>query len=193
MADPRDSPRSPAAAKRLFVGLELPDACRRALAHVDHGVEGVRWVREDLLHVTLAFLGDVDAQREARFRASLPAVQVPAFTLRIVGVGAFGGSRPRIVWAGLSGGHPHLQRLHQQVSDAVRRAGLDSDPAPFHPHVTIGRVRSATRHALQPFLERHATTEFGTWTVSGVVLFRSVLSAQGPSYTVELRREFERA
>ena len=181
MPGPHDSPAAPPVARRLFIGLELPDEIRQALARLDHGVEGVRWVREELLHVTLAFLGDVDAGREARLRASLLAVHVPAFTLRVVGVGAFGGSRPRVVWAGLADGHPHLLRLHAQVTEAVQRAGLDPDPAPFHPHVTIGRTRAATRRALQPFLERYRDAEFGAWTVSSVALFSSVLSARGPA------------
>lgn len=185
-----DPAESRPATRRLFIGLELPEECRQALARLDHGVAGVRWVRDDLLHVTLEFLGEVDAEHEARLRDALLAVRVPAFTLAIAGVGTFGGSRPRVVWAGVRGGHPHLLMLHGQISDAVMHAGLAPDQGPFHAHVTIGRVRAATRSQLEPFLQRYHDAEFGAWTVSDVVLFRSVLSPKGPTYTVEQRQPF---
>jgi len=66
----------------------------------------------------------VDAAHEERLRETLATVQVPPFFLPIAGVGAFGGERPSVVWAGVGKGHPHLFALHQRIQDAVLQAEL---------------------------------------------------------------------
>jgi 2'-5' RNA ligase len=49
-------------------------------------------------------------------------------------------------------------------------------------------LKGISRAVLKPFLRRYAETEFGLWKVSEVTLFSSVLTPEGSSYTVELRR-----
>lgn len=172
---------------RLFIGLELPGDVREALSRIARDVPGARWVRPEQLHITLAFLGNVDAARQARLRDALQDVRLTPFALQLRGAGTFGGARPRVLWAGLVEVPAALRRLHADVSAAIQDAGLVADPAPFHPHVTLARLREGRRGDVQPFLDRHATTDFGGWQVTTFVLFRSVLSAQGSTYTVELR------
>ena len=175
--------------KRLFIGLELPASIRETLAALDPKIRGVRWLSAAQLHLTMSFLGDVAAENEARLRGALAAVHVPEFFLPIMSVGAFGGSRPTVVWAGVGKGHPHLFALHKHLQDAVLHAGLEADLRPFHPHVTIARVKNVARSALKPFLHRHAETEFGLVKIASFTLFSSVLSSEGATHTVELRGE----
>src|SRR5205814_1551639 len=128
-----------------------------------------------------------DATREEPLREALAAVHVPPFFLPIAGVGAFGGERPSVVWAGVGKGHPHLFALHRHIQDAVLHAGLEPDLRPFHPHVTLGRARGVSRAVLKPFLRRHADMEFDMCKVTGFTLFSSQLGAEGSVYTVEMR------
>ena len=176
--------------KRLFVGLELPGVSRRMLAELDPGIRGVRWLSADQMHLTMSFLGDVGSDSEERLRTSLMEIHVPAFFLPIQGVGAFGGTRPTVVWAGVGNGHPHLSALHKHIQDAVLRAGMEPDLRPFHPHITLGRAKSVSRESLQPFLRKHAGTEFDFWKITGFALFSSELSSEGAMHTVEMRRDF---
>jgi 2'-5' RNA ligase len=176
--------------KRLFIGLELPESCRETLAAIDPRLKGVRWLPAAQLHLTMSFLGDVDATREGQLREALAAVQVPAFFLPVEGVGTFGGERPTVVWAGVGKAHPHLFALHQHLQDAVLHAGLEPDLKPFHPHITLGRMRGVSRAVLKPFLRRYAETEFALVKVTGFTLFSSVLAPEGASYSVEMRTLF---
>jgi 2'-5' RNA ligase len=176
--------------KRLFIAIELPKACREELAALDPRIKGLRWLPQSQLHLTLSFLGDVDNEREEKLRAELTAVRLPEFFLTIRGMGAFGGHRPTVVWAGVGTGHPHLFALHHHLQDAVLRAKIEPDLRPFHPHVTLGRARGVSRASLLPLLRRHAETEFAMVKVSGFILCSSVLDPEGAVYTVELRREF---
>jgi RNA 2',3'-cyclic 3'-phosphodiesterase len=178
-------------AKRLFVGLELPSSCKRALVALDPHLTGLRWLPEEQLHLTLSFIGDVVAPAEDRLHEALREVRVPPFFLPLRGVGAFNArGRPSVVWAGVGKGHPHLFALHRHIQDAILHAGLEPDLKPFHPHVTIGRGKGISQQALQPFIRSHAETEFGLIKVTGFALYSSVLTAAGAIHYVELSQEF---
>jgi 2'-5' RNA ligase len=175
--------------KRLFVGLEIPESSKVALNKIDPRVRGLRWLPPEQLHLTMSFIGEVDAEHEERLRETLAAVRVSSFFLPIAGVGAFGGERPSVVWAGVGKGHPHLFALHQHIQDAVLHAGLEPDLKPFHPHITLGRARSVSRAMLKPFLRRYADTEFDQWKVTTFTLFSSRLAPEGSIYTAEMQQE----
>ncbi|MES2573028.1 MAG: RNA 2',3'-cyclic phosphodiesterase [Verrucomicrobiota bacterium] len=179
--------------KRLFVGLEIPESCQQILADLDPGIKGVRWLPPEQIHLTMSFLGEVPRSEETKVREALSEVHVPPFFLPIEGVGSFGGGRPSVVWAGVGRGHPHLFALHKHIQDALLRAGLTPDLRPFHPHITIGRVKGVSGAMLQPFLRKHAGSEFGLWQVTGFTLFSSVLTMEGAIHRVEMRRDFAAA
>jgi len=177
--------------KRLFVGLELPSSCKTALLALDPHLSGLRWLPQEQLHLTLTFLGDVEAPAEDRLREALREVRVPPFFLPLRGVGVFNSrGRPSVAWAGVGQGHPHLFALHRRIQDAVLCAGLEANLKPFHPHVTIGRAKGISQQTLQPFLRSHAETEFGLVRVTGFELYSSVLAAGGATHRVEMRQEF---
>jgi 2'-5' RNA ligase len=177
--------------KRLFVGLELPSSCKLALVALDPHLTGLRWLLEEQLHLTLSFIGDVQALAEVGLREALREVRVPPFFLPVCGVGVFESrGRPSVVWAGVGKGHPHLFTLHRRIQDAVLHAGLEADLKPFHPHVTVARAKGISRQSLQPFLRSYAETEFGLVKVTGFALFSSVLAPEGATHRVEMRQEF---
>ena len=177
--------------KRIFIGLELPPACKATLVALDPGLRGLRWLPAEQLHLTLSFLGEVAVSKIDALREALDAVRVPPFFLPLHGIGAFNArGQPSVVWVGVGQGHPHLFALHRHVQDAVLQAGLEPDLRPFHPHVTVGRAKGISRTALQPFLRRHAAVEFDLFKVTGFVLYSSTLSAEGATYRIEFRRQF---
>ncbi len=175
-------------AKRLFFGLELPAVCRETLSRIDPHLPRVRWGKPDNFHLTLSFLGDVTPDAEERLRSTLLEVSVPPFFLPIRGVGTFGGTRPKAIWAGVGTGHPHLFALHKHLQDAVLRAGLDADLRAFHPHITLARPREISGAMLRPFLRAHADSEFGMWEVRDFILHSSQPAPEGSIHHIEMRQ-----
>jgi RNA 2',3'-cyclic 3'-phosphodiesterase len=154
-------------------------------------LNGLRWLTAEQLHLTLSFIGDVEAAAGDRLHEALGEVRVPPFVLPLSGVGVFNvRGRPSVVWAGVGKGHPHLFALHRRIQDAVLHAGLEPDLKPFHPHITIGRAKGISRQSLQPFLRRYAEADFGMFEVTGFELYSSVLAAERAIHQVEMRRKW---
>jgi 2'-5' RNA ligase len=187
------SPRDPgerSAAVRTFVAVLLPEGLRRriheAAAPLRAEVDGVSWVREENLHVTLRFLGGVAPGALEGIAAALAeaCAAVPAFTVAVEGLGGFPSARvPRVLWAGVGPGAGPLMHLHGRVEAALARCGIAPEARPFHPHVTLGRARDPRRPPRLPPDPAGSLAALGTTRVEAVDLVRSQLHPAGARYT----------
>jgi 2'-5' RNA ligase len=175
---------------RCFIAIELPEEAKQELQGMADQLRraGVRagWVRPDRMHLTLRFLGEIeeDQSRTAgEFLAHEYSGKNP-FECAVQGAGAFPNvRRPSVIWAGvgpLEGGLAEIQAL---AEEAAAKIGLKPEKRPFHPHLTLGRIRKpeAAGHlgrALVP-LKQFQGERF---LVAGVTLFSSTLTPKGPIY-----------
>lgn len=161
----------------------------------------VRWVRPDLAHLTLRFLGESDREHAELLRMALPAVvnAEPAFDLRTAALGVFPNFRhPRVLWLGLHGPAHRLERLVAQVDATVAELGFGGRDEVYHPHITLGRVRNQSSQTvrlreLPDVIKRHfVNAETGAAIapppvpvpVREVQLVRSHLGREGARYEV---------
>ena len=167
---------------RLFVGLDLPSPTRAALAGLRRGIPGARWIDPEELHLTLAFIGEVDGAAARDIAASLATLHAPAFAVGIAGVGHFGSlRRARAVWAGIVP-CPPLGRLRQAVCRRLELAGMRLERRRFQPHVTLARIRGETGHHLADFMAEHSLLRLPEFAVESVTLFESHLRPEGATY-----------
>ena len=167
---------------RLFVGVPLPAEVRESLANLCSGVPGARWVDTGTIHITLRFIGEVDAIQAEDIDAALGDVRQPAFELALGGVGCFAsGRKVRAVWAGVvkSDGLAHLR---DKVESAIVRAGFEPERRKFKPHVTLARFRNTSSARVAPYLETHNAFAAGPFPVDRFDLLRSHLSHAGARY-----------
>ena len=150
----------------------------------------IRWVPPDNIHLTLFFLGDVSESRIPAIREALAVVarNVLPLTFEVGGLGAFPNThRPRVIWVGLEESTGRLALLHKAVNEALAEVGFEPDRRPFHPHLTLGRIRRGTdAGVVRRIGEGVAETEVGAVTaeqVEQMVLFRSDLGPSGAVYT----------
>jgi len=166
---------------RLFVALRPPAPVRDALLDAMDDDPGIRWQDDDQLHLTLAFLGDVDRRAEQDLADALAAVESPPFELAVRGVGHFERKgRPSALWAGIGPSEP-LDRLQRRVVAACRRAGLEPDRKAFRPHVTLARLGRSSPPAGR-WLAAHGTLAAGPWEVDEFALYESRLTPAGAQY-----------
>lgn len=178
---------------RLFVAVELGEEALRALASLQgalrrSGLDGLRWVRPEGVHLTLKFLGETPADRVPAIRAALAeAVSgTPPHVLKLNGLGTFGSRRsPRVLWVGLEGDLEDLRRLQEKVEAALARLGFPTEGRAFSPHLTLARVRPENAAALSGPIARAveaAPAPEACIPVREVSLMRSTLGPGGAVY-----------
>ena len=125
--------------ERVFFALR-PDAELRtrmtALQMLD-GWSG-RPVPPGNLHLTLLFIGDVDARRLDALKALGSDRALPPCGLTLDRLGWF--PRVRVGWLGCTGGAPDmLAGFQRRLAGAAAEAGFDADTRRWTPHVTLYR------------------------------------------------------
>ena len=173
---------------RSFVAVSISDGARRQIAELLGGLRrdagtAVRWVRPELMHMTLAFLGEVspDFLELAKRGLADVAPNHGPFSMQLRGLGAFpSSSRARVVWIGTDQGKPEVCALQNDVVKALSSVGYQPERRPFSPHMTIGRLR------MPDDVSRAVAVQFESesFMIDRVVLFRSVLGPAGPAYSV---------
>ncbi len=145
---------------RLFFALWPGEDAARELAEVGARLArlaGGKPVPAEKIHLTLAFLGEVDEERADAARRAAAGVREEAFALRLDRVGSF--RRAGVAWAGSSQPVPQLERVQSSLARALAAAGYALEERPFAAHVTIARrIAKAVPRAPMPPVEWHATS-----------------------------------
>jgi len=175
---------------RLFIAVPLPaDVRERAAALLPPDLPGLKPVRADLMHLTLAFLGWTADERLGDVIAAAGAAtagQGP-FTLALDHAGRFPErGRPRVIWLGIGAGADELARLASAVAEALRAREIRFDDRPFAAHLTLARVREdaslADARAAGAAAESIGPLDLRC-PIERVAVVQSVLSRSGPHYT----------
>jgi 2'-5' RNA ligase len=179
---------------RLFIAVELD--LDEELLNLQKQMQAfdreraIRWTAIDSIHLTLKFLGETPANRQAAITAAVTeaAKGHKPFGLTLEGAGCFPNTRkPRIVWAGLGGEIKALHALRDAVERIVSPLGYPTEDRPFSPHLTLGRARQeagmAALAALGAQIEKLNVGKLAAWQVEGISLMRSELKPSGAAYT----------
>ena len=179
---------------RVFIAIELPAEVKKALMRLQErlkaGQAPVRWADPDSIHLTLQFLGYVDAAITGDITAAMTeAVRgVGPFHLACGGLGVFPDpKRVRVMWVGLTGDLEKLNQLQKRVESSLSPLGFKPEARPFTAHLTLGRVRGQARPEERQKLGQlvaAAAAPDCLLDVNAVHLIRSQLRPQGPLYTI---------
>jgi len=164
---------------RLFLAIELPADLKMALGRLRVDIPGARWVPAEQIHLTLAFLGEVEEASVKLLTEELARIQVPGFELCFSGTGCFPNrQRPRVLWSGLKP-EPHLIDLASMVRAVVLACGIPQEERPFSPHITLARLKFPAPRESDVFLDQHQKLELPPFPVREFTLFQSRLTPQG--------------
>jgi 2'-5' RNA ligase len=180
---------------RLFAAVDLPEDVRDKVEEIQRNLltalqnaADIKWVEPGQVHWTLQFLGECSEDRVTEIARALDAAAagVRPFPARIGGVGTFPETgAPRILWLGLAEGGEAMADLAGRVHRALEPFGFIPDERPFSAHLTLGRVKRLQAAAqARTILEAAKAEGFASFTVDSIHLYRSVLSPQGPTYSL---------
>jgi 2'-5' RNA ligase len=187
--------------KRLFVGIRVSvptsnalAACAETLARRAKDARlDLKWVAPTNYHVTLKFLGwtrddTIGAVRDA-LAGALAGVQ--PFRFRTARLGAFPSlDKASVLWAGTEDGTA-LVAVAARIETALVALGFPADSRPFHPHVTVARLRETRpiKEVVLPMSEQM----FSDTRVEGVILFESETKSSSSVYREVCRIGFKPA
>jgi 2'-5' RNA ligase len=180
---------------RTFIALEMNEALQRHLgeiiAQMAQALPRLRWVDPASIHLTLAFLGELDDQRlDAAIEATEQAAgQMSPFRYRATQAGTFGSPRqPRVIWVGIDEPTGKLARLHRLLNRELEQRGFELETRAFSPHLTLAHIKRPLQAAELQILQRMLTEKAiispsSYFQVRHVNVMKSELLRSGARYT----------
>lgn len=174
---------------RAFIAADIipSEALVSALGQLARSRADLKIVKPDLLHITLKFLGDTEESLVSEILARIgeAAKDIAPFKIGLRGMGAFPSmSNIRVVWVGIEDGR-QLSEIAGRLESSMTDLGFERDRKGFVPHLTLARARTGRNMAnVQEILRQNAASEYGEYNIDRILLKKSVLSPQGPSYSV---------
>ena len=174
---------------RLFVAVKISPELAQSLDAIIHklAVSGaeVKWVKTKNLHLTLKFLGEVDAGEIPAIIAALQTLKSEKFTLEVGSIGVLPNfHRPRVIYADVVQGAEKLKKLAVFVENEAVSLAFEPERRQFLAHLTLGRFKGLSHiNKLFEKIDGEKGVIFGKLSVSEIYLIKSELRPDGPQYT----------
>jgi RNA 2',3'-cyclic 3'-phosphodiesterase len=179
---------------RLFVALEIPaevrETLRERIAHLRTICSSAKWLRVGAIHLTLKFVGHVEADRLAPISEALASIRLSSsIDVQFRGMGFFPNEkRPRVLWVGVKA-PANLAGLAAEMDRRLVPLGIPSEARPFSPHLTLARFdpdRGKLAGGLAEIVREAKLAEgeaFGSLRATEFHLFESKTKTSGAEYT----------
>ncbi|HKF44643.1 MAG TPA: RNA 2',3'-cyclic phosphodiesterase [Thermoanaerobaculia bacterium] len=161
------------------------ESVRGLVARLQESSPKASWTKPSTWHLTLKFFEQISRETAATFAAEIAPVAagiVPG-EIRAGGAAVFPSRGPaRVLSVALapSPAEEEIRRLAFEAEAIARRLGLEGEKRPFHPHVTLARLRAPWPPAkVEAFRKEVAEWPFPAWQVRSCVLYESRLLREG--------------
>lgn len=172
---------------RTFIALELPEEVKVEIGKIQQDLKKAgaqaRWVQPKIAHLTFVFLGSITPDKVKLVDEVMneAARQINPVTLHLNKIGCFPDpTKARIVYLELGGELDKLNLLVTKIRKGLKKQKIWFDEKPFHPHLTLGRVRK--RKNLTSII-KGAKVKKSEFIAHKISLYKSILTPTGPVYS----------
>ncbi|NDV26055.1 RNA 2',3'-cyclic phosphodiesterase [Desulfovibrio sp. JC010] len=145
----------------------------------------ISWVKPENMHFTLKFLGNVEEDRLTELDDVLQKIPVVNFKISSSGAGFFPSQdKPHIIWTGISSGTEQICSTAAAIDSSLEKIGFAPNRKSCHAHLTLGRVKKNGQDDWAALAEKINCFNLPDATISGFNLYKSVLTPEGPVYSV---------
>jgi len=181
--------------KRIFIAINFPkkEILTAKLAQMMNEIKQLpmRWVKPEILHLTLSFLGEIEENDLAKVKKIVEKIAslYPPFVINLSGIGIFPDfKKPRILWIGAQEETGTLIKLQENLRQELVAAGFTLEEKKYQPHITIGRIKeklfSSGIKTIQQFCQKYSQANFGESFIESIDVMESMLLSNGPVYRV---------
>ena len=185
--------------KRTFIALKivpspaLLDAYRKIKAVLEG--EKIKWVEENNMHVTLAFLGDTTVDLIDQITSNLEEslYNTDPVSLKIAGIGVFKNMHePRVLWMGTEPDE-RMIATKMEIDQKLRSLGFEIEEREFRPHLTLGRIKFINnKKKLREIIDEFKGAFFMKQVFGNIEYIESQLTPNGPKYSTIKQISFAR-
>jgi len=176
---------------RLFVAADIPADARGLIAAGVEKSRGkmpvARWVKAENLHLTIKFIGAYPEEDVGGLSNELreSGGRCAPFEAAMGGCGAFPSARRgRVLWVGMTQGVDGAEAVARKLDARLEKVGIEREGRPFRGHITLARLKQPRdcEAVLGDLGADLAGLPALTFMVDEIVLCRSILGPQGPTY-----------
>ncbi len=175
--------------KRTFIAVKFIPGKKllEAVSDLKAGLppRSVKWIEPDIMHITLAFLGDTDEDLvvNTEHELELTCAGSGKVEFDVSELGVFPSlHRPKVIWAGIKNADS-LIILQSKIKAMLENLNVHLEERAFIPHLTLGRVKILTRtDNLGKILDKYKNVEFQRVEINELIYFESILQPSGPIY-----------
>lgn len=161
--------------KRLFVALKVPSEVQKEIFRLvsSDTHKGVTWQRDEKMHITLYFIGEVNLPQQQRIIETLRSViienQLEKFIIRLNEIESCGTRSLRIRFDI----NEEFSKLTKAIQSSLNQLGYTFKFSGGH--VTLARLQEKQLEAswIADFVKKHSEVKLPQFAVNDVVLLRS--------------------
>jgi 2'-5' RNA ligase len=125
--------------KKLFFALWPTNKIRKQIDKFNQSIHstGLKKVTAENLHITLVFLGNVDAISEAMIRKNVKDISFKPFVLYFDRLAFW--KKPQILCISTLHCDPQLLEVVDAIKSSVKQSGIETEKRIYKPHITLAR------------------------------------------------------
>ncbi|OQX71875.1 MAG: 2'-5' RNA ligase [Candidatus Cloacimonas sp. 4484_275] len=173
---------------RTFLALEIPAFIRRELSQTIREFQaevprGIKWVKDENLHITLQFVGDTKEEDIPEIIDFLDNIflELPELEFFKPEIQIIPGRNPRLIWVNAKTENKEIFKAVTRIKNKLQHLDYELDKKPLKFHVTLGRIKKR----LPDFFIAKALSKkinYEKFKVSEATFYRSILQPEGPIY-----------
>jgi len=172
---------------RAFIAMDLDSKIKRSIQNIQEQLCqascDINWVKPENVHLTLKFLGNIQEDKIPEIIQKLISLtgRFPPISSQLTHLGMFPDTtRPKVLWIGLTQ-EQTFQDLAAYIEQDLLSLGFLPENKKFHPHITIGRLKS-TKGIQKLCLLTQDYSSFTSLkqTFDCLTFYKSILTSHGP-------------
>ncbi len=178
-------------ARRLFLALPIHEIFHQEIDRIvdslRYKISGIKWVRSEQVHLTLHFFGATPADRIDSIDQAMRKIAAHSepLVISLDRLGVFPDlRRPNILWLGILDKTGVLLSLFKMIQTELRGLGFEIERRPFHPHVTLGRLKGKSGQMESILTKSKVELPATEKTISHFCLYQSHCLPEGARYEV---------
>jgi RNA 2',3'-cyclic 3'-phosphodiesterase len=171
---------------RVFAGLPLSSEVKRDIgawiSETGNKYKGLKFVKPDLLHLTLYFFGEIDTEKTEELKAAVKSIKCSAAEVSLGSISCFPSFRkPNVFYISLSRGSRKVRYIHDCFTKCIKQLGYMVPVKDFVPHITLARRKKKYINEDWDAL-KNRNFNIDNIVFDEIILYRSVLKPEGPEY-----------